>query len=134
MSRTLWLLLLGSNDPDDARLWQALQRLAEFGRVDCLGVHHLPPREGEGAWFYNALVRFETGLAAPELKVVLRAIEVALGRDRNTPLQVAIDIDILACDRQGWLADRHAQDKGDLTGWPASQLLAEAGLQVRHAD
>ncbi len=127
-----WLLLLGSNLGDDQVLRQAVNELAQLGLVELLGpIQHLPPSQGNAAWYYNTLARLRCGLPMSQLRAALRAIEVKLGRDRADGDVVAIDIDILARFENGWIADEHAQRTGKLDAWPAKKLLAEDGVNIQ---
>jgi 2-amino-4-hydroxy-6-hydroxymethyldihydropteridine diphosphokinase len=129
-----WLLQLGSNLDDAACLQAAVERLGALGAVRLLGpVRHWPPRSGEGAWYFNALLELDCDLAAGPLRDALREIEAALGRDRSQRERVAIDIDPLAERIDGaWRADAHALAKGELDQLPASRLLEDAGIAIQH--
>lgn len=128
-----WLLMLGSNLADDRRVHAALAALAQLGPVRRHGtVAHLPPRSGKGAWYYNVLAVLDSPLDASALRTELGAIEARLGRVRNGAAPVAIDIDVLAGERDGaWIADPHALEKREFEDGPAPQLLQACGLQVR---
>ncbi|HEX5756835.1 MAG TPA: 2-amino-4-hydroxy-6-hydroxymethyldihydropteridine diphosphokinase, partial [Arenimonas sp.] len=130
---TDWLLLLGSNHVDDGPIGDALEALATIGEVDCLCRRHLPPRSGRGAWYFNALATLsgDGSTSADALRARLRDIEQRLGRDRDDPQRVHIDIDILALRDEEWVAEAHAMDKGELEGFPVAMLLAETGLKIR---
>lgn len=127
-----WLLMLGSNLPSGHIIEQALARLSEIGAIQTLGdVQHLPPRSGEGSWYFNALVILDGGFAEDVVRQSLRVIEQSLGRDRTTSSQVAIDIDVLARYQSGWIADRHALEKNELGQYPACKLIEDAGLTIQ---
>ncbi len=105
-----------------------------MGEVECLGVRHLPPRSGEGPWYFNALAILRSDSVDDRVRAALRAIEARLGRDRAIPERVAIDIDVLARRGDLWIADPHALAKGELDRYPAANLLAEAGIMVCGCD
>lgn len=132
MTSTRWLLLLGSNQDSDATLRQALVALAALGVVACRDIQHLPPRSGVGPWYFNALAQLDCALPESVLKAALREIESAQGRDRGTPEQVAIDIDVLAMmgPDGAWRADARALAKKEFDRDPAKALLNSAAIQV----
>jgi len=127
-----WLLQLGSNLPTDAVLHSALQRLGGLGAVEVLAPpQRLAPAGGQGPDYVNALVSLDCPLDREALHPALRQIESDLGRDRNDPQRVAIDIDLLALDEgHGWLADTRALAKGELQRWPTTHLLAQAQIDL----
>lgn len=130
-----WLLLLGSNRDSDQSVRQAITALAQVGSVQLLGaIEHLPPNQGNGAWYYNALLSLCSDLPAPALVSALQRIEQALGRDRSTPDSVAIDIDLLARYAQGWVADAHAQTSGKLEQRSTLKLLADNAIRVERSS
>lgn len=124
-----WLLMLGSNLPDDARIHEALRRLQEIGATAALTpVHRFPSHDGRPGDYANALAEltFDGGRGA--LDAALKRLERALGRDRAARGQVAIDIDILAWREQGrWRADEHAWAKGEFERPAVQVLLRESG-------
>jgi 7,8-dihydro-6-hydroxymethylpterin-pyrophosphokinase len=95
-------------------------------------VRHCPSYAGEsGRWYFNALAELVTVLDRAPLHARLRAIEAQLGRRRDVPGEVAIDIDLLASDAgDGWQADRHALAKGDLDHPVTQALLQLAGVDA----
>lgn len=123
--------MLGANEDGEAQLRRAMVRLAMLGPTTALAVRQLPPRSGEGGWFANALVVLDSALPEDSLRPALRQIEQDLGRNRQTPARVAMDIDVLARRGEDWIADAHAGDKGEIAAYPASLLLAEAGVRIR---
>lgn len=127
-----WLLMLGSNLDDDARIHAALAALARLGPTRLASrIVRLPAYGGASTHdYYNALATLESGLERAALVADLKRIERELGRERGSG-RVAIDIDLLA-QREGdrWIADSHAVDKGDLAQPPTRLLLAEAGISV----
>lgn len=131
-----WLLLLGSNLPSNDNLYAALRALDEHGSAQIVtGVHHLPPRGGDGHAYFNALAVFTTPMQEGEVRHLLKRIEAALGRSRDAGPVVAIDIDPIAHDRgAGWVADPRAIEKGELDAWPVPDLLSEADVVVRRAE
>lgn len=131
MNSSSCLLFLGSNADSDEVIQRALHSLAALGKVTQFDVEHLPPRSGSGAWYFNALAIVEHKKSAQDLRQSLRAIEQALGRNRQTPEVVAIDIDVLAF-RHGndWLADAHALEKGELETYPVQGMLSKAGITI----
>lgn len=131
---TRWLLLLGSNLDDEARLRQALSALARLGVSHVLGaVRRLPAYDGAGE-YHNALAELAFEGDRGALDGALKRLEVELGRRRDVPGEVAIDIDILAChDGAAWRADPHARAKGEFDHDPARVLLQQAGIEVERA-
>jgi len=126
-----WLLLLGSNRASDQSVQQAIAALGQIGTVQLLGtIEHLPPNQGNGPWYYNALLSVRTGLSAAALVAASQRIEQALGRDRSTPDSVAIDIDVLARYARRWVADAHAQTSGKLEQRSTIKLLADNAIRV----
>ncbi len=125
-----WLLLLGSNQPQDSTLRAALKRLGSLGATQALTpIEHLRPASGTGPWYFNALIALQADLPREALRETLRRIEAELGRDRNDPARVAIDIDLLGSQQDDlWRADAHALAKGEPTRWPTAHLLTLAGL------
>ncbi|PWK83880.1 2-amino-4-hydroxy-6-hydroxymethyldihydropteridine diphosphokinase [Fulvimonas soli] len=124
-----WLLLLGSSLPDDARVRAALDRLAELGAAAPLTPIRRFPSHSGGGEYYNALARLDAALGRAALRERLRALEAALGRRRDVPGEVAIDVDILAgLDGTRWRADPHARAKGEFGRAPVQALLRQAGI------
>ena len=127
-----WLLMLGSNLDDDARIHAALTVLATLGPTRLASsIARLPAYGGASTHdYYNALATLESSVDRDALVANLKRIERELGRERGSG-RVAIDIDLLA-QREGdrWIADAHAVDKGDLAQPPTRLLLAEAGISV----
>ncbi len=129
--RQRWLLLLGSSLPTDAGVQRALVALGALGVVRAVTpVQRFPSYTGEpGRWYFNALAVLENAQGRAALHAQLRAIEAHLGRRRDVPGEVAIDLDILASDDGcGWQADAHALAKGDLDHPTTRSLLALAGV------
>lgn len=126
-----WLLLLGSNLASAQCIEQAMAALGEIGRVQLLGaIEHLPPNQGSGAWYFNALACLRSALPAPALQAELKRIEQALGRNRENPGRVSIDIDVLAQGGPPWLADPHAQASGKLDHSSTRKLLSDNAVVV----
>jgi 2-amino-4-hydroxy-6-hydroxymethyldihydropteridine diphosphokinase len=126
-----WLLLLGSSLPTDERLRAALDRLAELGTPTPLTAIEQFPSHSGGGPYYNALVRLDTALDRTALRERLRTLEAMLGRRRDGPGEVAIDVDLLAHHIDGcWQADTHAQAKGEFVREPVATLLRQAGVEV----
>lgn len=127
-----WLLLLGSNLPEDDALRTAQERLGTLGAVQMLTpIEHLRPASGTGPRYFNALLVVDSTLSRDELRDTLRRIESELGRDRSDPARVAIDIDLLGWQHNNlWRADEHALAKGEPTHWPTMHLLKLAGLSL----
>lgn len=126
-----WLLLLGSSLPTDAGVQRALVRLRALGSVRALTpVRRCPSYDGTpDRWYFNALAELDSALDHAALHARLRAIEAALGRRRDVPGEVAIDLDILARQVDGsWQADAHALAKGDLDHPITQTLLQLAGI------
>lgn len=130
MSRR-WLLVLGSNLADDARVHQALLAIGALGEVERLTpVVLTPARRGQGH-YHNALVALASDASSAVLRQALKRIETALGRVRDGGGVVAIDIDPLAFnDGQGWQPDAHAVGKGEFERAPVPQLLVQAGIMM----
>lgn len=128
MSRR-WLLVLGSNLPDDTCLRQAIAALDALGGVVQLTpVLLTPARRGDGH-YHNALVALASDAPQAVLRPALKRIETALGRVRDGSGVVAIDIDPLAFDDgRGWQPDAHALQKGEFERAPVPQLLSQAGI------
>lgn len=132
-----WLLLLGSSLPTDDRLQRALSRLGELGTAHAVTpVRRFPSYTGEpGRWYFNALAELDSAQGRDQLHAQLRAIEAQLGRRRDVPGEVAIDLDILAVDDgHGWRTDAHALAKGDLDHPTTRGLLALAGIDTIRRD
>lgn len=131
-----WLLLLGSNQPDDGTLRAAQERLGSLGAVQALTpIEHLRPASGKGPWYFNTLIALHSELPRDGLRESLRRIEIELGRDRREPDIVAIDIDLLGWQQHDlWHADAHALAKGEPTRWPTTHLLKLAGLSLAGGD
>lgn len=126
-----WLLLLGSNRDSPQTVHQAITALGDIGSAQLLGaIQHLPPNQGRGAWYYNALLCLRSALPAPALLAELKRIEQALGRDRENPGSVSIDIDVLAQGGPPWLADPHAQASGKLDQSSTRKLLSDNAVPV----
>lgn len=125
-----WLLLLGSNLPEDDTLRAAQGRLGTPGSVQALTpIVHLRPASGSGPRYFNALLILDSTLSRDDLRETLRRIELELGRDRSDQARVAIDIDLLGWQQDGaWRADPHALAKGEFSRWPATHLLEMAGV------
>lgn len=133
MSRR-WLLVLGSNLADDARLRQALVALESLGGVTQLTPVLLTPARRGGGHYHNALVALSVDTSAALLRQALKRVETELGRVRDGSGVVAIDIDPLALDDgQGWQPDARALEKGEFTRAPVPQLLAQAGIELTGA-
>lgn len=127
-----WLLLLGSNLDEPERVERALAELAALGTVSSLTpVRRMPARGDASRHYYNALVVLDSGSERATLIASLKRIESRLGRKRDQPGEVAIDIDLLAtCAAGRWQADPHALAKREFTQAPAAELLEEAGIIV----
>lgn len=126
-----WLLLLGSSLPTDACMQRALVRLGALGAVRAVTpVRRCPSYDGTpDRWYFNALAELDATLDRTALHARLRAIEAELGRRRDVPGEVAIDLDILARHAGGgWQADAHALAKGDLDHPITQTLLQLAGI------
>lgn len=125
-----WLLLLGSNLPEDNTLRAAQERLGSLGAMQALTpIEHLRPASGTGPRYFNALLVVDSTLSRDELREALRRIESELGRDRSDRARVAIDIDLLGWQQDGaWRADPRAMAKGEFSRWPATHLLEMAGV------
>lgn len=131
MPRT-WLLLLGSNLADDARVHAALAALGPLGAVTRVTAIRRLPAHGDASApdYFNVLATLASDLDRDALVASLKRIERELGRVHGSG-RVAIDIDLLACrDDNRWLADAHAIEKNDLEKPPAPLLLREAGITV----
>lgn len=132
-----WLLLLGSSLPTDACLQRALVGLTALGEVRvATPVRRFPSYAGEPSRrYFNALAELATPLDRDALRTRLRALEAQLGRRRDVPGEVAIDLDLLAfADGTGWRADAHALAKGDLDHPTTRTLLALAGIDAIRRD
>lgn len=128
MSR--WLLLLGSNLADDARVRAALEGLQALGRCEPLGpIRHLRPAGDGCGRYYNALATLEHP-GGDALRRALQALQARLGREPGHPTRVAIDIDLLARqdDAGRWQADPHAAAKPDTWDGPIADFIAESGV------
>ena len=92
------LLGIGSNQHAEENIVAAMRRLEALlpgVRFSCARI--FPSAQGGDVPPYTNLAAVaETELTQAELKQHLRVIEAELGRDRNTPNCVAIDLDILA--------------------------------------
>lgn len=132
MTAPRWLLLLGSNLDDDARVRAALDALCTLGPVNQATAIRRLPAHGDASApdYHNALATLHADLDRDTLVAHLKRIEKELGRVRGSG-RVAIDIDLLARqDGARWVADTHAFEKGDLAHAPAPLLLREAGIDV----
>ena len=92
------LLGIGSNQDAEKHLRLAKERLAlllpgiRFSRTYVFAATQGPQVPA----YHNLAAIAETSLERAPLKTALRALEEDLGRNRNTPDTVAIDLDILA--------------------------------------
>lgn len=129
MATQSWLLLLGSNLADSSRVDEALSRLSQLGTLTLLTpVARYPSHCGTDEYF-NALARLDTASEGEPLRQQLHELEIALGRRRDVPGEVAIDVDILASYRDGrWHADSHAVGKGEFAHMPVTALLPLADI------
>ncbi len=128
MSRC-WLLMLGSNLPDDRCLQTALAALTVAGATRQLTeVVRRPSYDGQGSYF-NVLIEHLAGSEEAELRSMLKQLEVSLGRVRDGRSEVAIDIDLLAeLHQQRYVALPRAIEKGEFEQPLVQELLAAAGL------
>lgn len=128
-----WLLLLGSNLAGPERVHQALEHLKVLGKARLLTPIERMPARGEPSRFYcNALAMLDCDLDRDAARARIERIETGLGRVRDGGGEVAIDIDLLAIQKDGcWIADPHAVEKGEFTRTPAQELIAAAGIVVR---
>lgn len=134
---TRWLLLLGSNLPDESRVRAALLGLVKLGapRV-CTPIRRFPAYAGHGKYF-NVLAELSGDLRREALDAALKRLEADLGRLRDSGVgtEVAIDIDILARhDGARWLADAHAVAKGEFSHQVVQTLLQQADIEIRQGD
>ena len=127
-----WLLLLGSNLADDARLREASSVLSAIGEIDALTpVRRFPCDNGAPGEYYNLLVALCADIERERFGQRLKQLEAALGRRRDASPEVAIDIDILASAADGgWHADARATAKGEFTRASVRALLDEAGIAI----
>ncbi len=131
MSR--WLLLLGSNLPDDFHVRAALDALAALGPCRTLGpIRRLPSSAGDGVWYHNVVATLEHP-GGRALRDALRAIQVGLGRDDSVPGRVDIDIDLVARAGAGgaWIMDAHAASKSEMHAGPVRRLFDDIGVVMR---
>jgi 7,8-dihydro-6-hydroxymethylpterin-pyrophosphokinase len=127
-----WLLLLGSNLGTDACMRAALEQLAARGPTALLTpIQRFPSDDGSAAEYFNALVAWQVaGDHAGALRQ-LKRMEQALGRGSDGPMQVTIDIDLLAEQIDGhWQADPHALEKHEFDRAMVLALLQQAGVAV----
>jgi 2-amino-4-hydroxy-6-hydroxymethyldihydropteridine diphosphokinase len=132
MDARRWLLLLGSNLPHDGCVSAALARLAQLGTTVALTpIRRFPPHDGGRGDYFNALATLASELDAAALAERLKELEAALGRRRDLPGQVAIDLDILAGEDDGrWRATGHAVAKREFDKPAVAALLREAGIDL----
>lgn len=126
------LLLLGSSLDTDASMRAALERLSEHGAAAWLTpIRRFPSDDRSQREYYNALVAWRHAGDDAQAFACIRQLEAALGRDRDNPDEVAIDIDVLArfADER-WQAYPHAQEKGEFDRALVIALLREAGVEV----
>lgn len=128
----IWLLMLGSNLDDDARIHAALAQLGKLGSARLASpIARLPADDRTGApGYYNALVTLDTDLDRPAVVSHSKRIEQALGRGHDIQ-RVAIDIDLLAQhDGTHWIADPHALTKHEFSHAHTRELLRDAAIDV----
>jgi GTP cyclohydrolase-4 len=93
---------LGSNLGDrQGNIVQALQKLRARCTIEAVSAYYETPPAGNvaGPAFLNIAVRVQTALAPEELEAFVRAVEVAVGRQRASALAARpIDVDILLFD------------------------------------
>lgn len=130
-----WLLLLGSN-AGAARVREAILKLVPLGAVQALTPVRQFDADGDGVGqFHNALVQLDQAPDREALEQQLKAIENSMGRVHKDPLNIAIDIDILArLLGKNWQADPHARDKGELHRAMVQALLTQAGITIAVAE
>lgn len=94
------VIMLGSNSGDRKAMLDrgvdALRRLIDVNVIS--GDVDFPDYSRSGNDFLNRVVCGNCTLTSGELRSSLRRIENALGRDRNNPAVVAIDIDTVIYD------------------------------------
>ncbi len=134
MTASRWLLLLGSTRGSDERIHAALCELRTLGEATLRApIQHGPGSRNARRNYFNALVEFGFDGDAEELVAALKAIEMRLGRDRDSD-EVAIDIDVLAREVDGvWRADAHAIEKHEFEQVHAITLLRAAGIEIDSA-
>lgn len=90
-------LSIGSNIDREASVRKCLALLAdEFGALQCSHVYESAPVGFDGPAFWNLVIALDSELALAELRLRLRAIEHACGRERNPcDLSRTMDIDLL---------------------------------------
>jgi 2-amino-4-hydroxy-6-hydroxymethyldihydropteridine diphosphokinase len=132
MGSRRWLLLLGSNLPQDDCVAAALEQLAQLGTVSSLTpIRRFPSHDGGRGDYFNALAALTSELDAAVLAERLKRLEIALGRRRDIPGQVAIDLDILAGEDDGhWRAAEHAVGKREFDKPAVAALLREASIDL----
>ena len=95
-------LSLGSNVDAERHLADALRALRErFGAIEVSPTYRSAAVGFEGAAFLNNAAAFDCDLDRDDLRVWLRALEDASGRDRNLPRYAdrTLDLDVaLWCD------------------------------------
>ncbi len=96
MARTI-IIGLGSNCNPRRQLDLAAEMLEEaFGEIKLSEYMETEPLSGKGPRYLNAVASARTDMGPMEAKALLGEIERMLGRDRQNPLLVAIDLDLLA--------------------------------------
>lgn len=130
-----WLVLLGSNLVRDVTVREALQLLAPLGAVHPLTpIGRFASHDASPGPYFNVLAQLDTPLDRETLVAELKRLEKTLGRDPDGHGRVSIDIDLLAfADKGQWLADAHAQGKGEFGRATVIELLRQAGIQPHHS-
>ena len=89
-------LSLGSNFQRENNLRDAVKLLTnEFGELTISPVYRSAPDNGEGEYYFNCCVGFNTDKPLATCRELFRQIENNLDRDRTIKTRVTIDIDIL---------------------------------------
>jgi 2-amino-4-hydroxy-6-hydroxymethyldihydropteridine diphosphokinase len=87
---------IGSNLNRQQNIALAIARLKkEFAELHVSPVYESRPVDSRGGNYYNLAVGFRTAKSLPDLRSFLHDLERALGRNRGTPGQVTIDLDLL---------------------------------------
>lgn len=134
--KKLVYIAIGSNHDPARNLRAAVTLLQDQVRVLTVSPVYETEAAGAtagGASYLNAVMIVETELGPPELETqVLKPIEMLLGRSKDNPALVAVDLDVLLAAQPGTPREEWICGSDDLDHPHILVPLADVGPELRH--